>query len=299
MPDLVSVIVPFFSKCYFDLDIPIKSVLEQSYKDIEIIIIDDRSPVSAVKCINRYKNDERVKILKNTSNLGGGISRNVGIKESKGKYIAFLDHDDKWYPDKIMKQLMFFKSLNVENQDENVVVYSKCRVIDDEIDYIVPKRGILKNEKVSDYIFHSLGLIQTSGIFLEKSLALKAPFHDLKRHQDYQLCFSLEEIGSHFYILDEPLYDFIQIPKKNDYVFSQKWFELYERYFTKRSKVGFKKIIMLRSFIAHQDYIKGFKYAVNNKVFYAYLKYNASFLIKKYLPKRIIHFLQTTIRKRR
>ncbi len=88
----------------------IESVLEQSYPDWELIIIDDSSSDNTVSILNQYSNlDNRIRVLKNSVNSGAGISRNNGIKESNGQYLAFLDSDDLWAKDKLSKQVQFMK----------------------------------------------------------------------------------------------------------------------------------------------------------------------------------------------
>lgn len=91
----------------------IQSVLKQTYKDWELIVIDDCSTDDTVKVIERYLSDNRIKLVKNVINSGGAGSRNNGIKVAKGRYIAFLDSDDLWTPSKLEKQISFMSDNNV------------------------------------------------------------------------------------------------------------------------------------------------------------------------------------------
>ena len=107
--DLVSVIIPYFQKRRY-IDFAIKSVLEQSYLNYEIIIIYDDVDKADLNYLNqKYSHIDKIKILENEKNLGAGASRNKGIEYSKGEYIAFLDADDYWEKDKLFKQLEFMK----------------------------------------------------------------------------------------------------------------------------------------------------------------------------------------------
>ena len=91
---LVSVIVPYFKKIYRKT---INSILSQTYKNLEIIIVYDDENHADLKLINNIKKmDNRIKLIINKKTLGAGLSRNIGIKKAKGKYIAFLDADDLW-----------------------------------------------------------------------------------------------------------------------------------------------------------------------------------------------------------
>ena len=104
---LVSVIIPYFNKKNHIKD-AVNSVLNQTFKNIEIIIIyDDENLSDYYYLIDEYKNIKSIKIFKNIKNIGAGLSRNIGIKKSNGEIIAFLDSDDIWQPNKLEVQLNF------------------------------------------------------------------------------------------------------------------------------------------------------------------------------------------------
>ena len=105
--ELVSVISPYFKKKKF-IKKTIVSVLNQTYLNFEFIIIYDDAAQDDYKYIKKIsKIDKRIKVIKNSKNLGAGESRNIGIRHSRGKYIAFLDSDDLWHSQKLEKQLRF------------------------------------------------------------------------------------------------------------------------------------------------------------------------------------------------
>ena len=93
------------------VDKAIKSVLRQTYKKFELIIIFDdekKDDLNFIKLIT--KNKKKIKIIINKKNIGAGASRNKGINKAKGKYIAFIDSDDFWKPNKLKQQFKFIKS---------------------------------------------------------------------------------------------------------------------------------------------------------------------------------------------
>lgn len=101
---LVSVVIPFRNRV--DVTIKaIKSVENQSYKNYEIILIDDDSNEDISILVDYIKNNETIKYIKLSKNVGPAAARNIGIKESSGEYIAFLDSDDEFKKDKIKTQL--------------------------------------------------------------------------------------------------------------------------------------------------------------------------------------------------
>ena len=110
--DLVTVIIPYYKKKKY-IEKTIKSVIGQSYKNIEIIIIYDNASNADLNYIKKLKIlDSRIKLIVNKKNIGAGKSRNKGIQIAKGKYISFLDSDDLWKKDKLKKQLRIMKRKN-------------------------------------------------------------------------------------------------------------------------------------------------------------------------------------------
>ena len=94
--DTVTVIIPYFKKKKF-IKSTLKSVLGQSYKKLEIIIIyDDEDKTDLTYLTSLKKLDKRIDIIVNKKNLGVSKSRNLGINKSSGKYIGFIDSDDLW-----------------------------------------------------------------------------------------------------------------------------------------------------------------------------------------------------------
>ena len=105
----ISVIIPYYQKKKF-LDKAINSVLHQSYKRFEIIIVYDDPDKNYLKfLISKYKKNKNIKFIINKKNIGAGLSRNIGIKKSRGYYIAFIDSDDIWEKNKLKAQVSFME----------------------------------------------------------------------------------------------------------------------------------------------------------------------------------------------
>ena len=119
---LVSVIMPYYKKINFVIN-AINSVLNQSYQNFELILVYDDTNLSDLEIIkNEFKNNPKLKIIKNNKNFGAGISRNIGISKSIGEIIAFIDSDDCWFQQKLEKQLDF---MNYNNLDFTFCNYKK------------------------------------------------------------------------------------------------------------------------------------------------------------------------------
>lgn len=102
---LISVVLPTHNRKML-LGRAIRSVLEQTERNIELIVVDDASTDGTTNILNQFANsDSRIKILRNPGSLGGGGARNAGIAASSGKWIAFLDDDDEWLATKLRYQL--------------------------------------------------------------------------------------------------------------------------------------------------------------------------------------------------
>lgn len=106
---LVSVIMPAYNSGRF-ISIAIDSVMNQTYTDWELLIVDDCSTDNTAKIVSDYLvKDKRIKYFKNLSNSGAAASRNKAVKEAKGQYLAFLDSDDIWKSEKLEKQINFMR----------------------------------------------------------------------------------------------------------------------------------------------------------------------------------------------
>lgn len=124
MNDLVSIIMPSYNTERFIAD-SIQSVLNQTYQNWELIIVDDCSTDNTDTVVASFT-DSRIKYLKNEKNSGAAVSRNRALREAKGKWIAFLDSDDLWMPDKLDKQITFMK------QHDYKFSYTDYEKIDEE-----------------------------------------------------------------------------------------------------------------------------------------------------------------------
>ena len=104
---MIDVILPTHNRAYC-LDRSIHSVLSQSYHDLRLMIIDDGSKDDTKKIIETFQKDSRVNYL-HQDNQGVSAARNLGIRHAQGEWIAFLDSDDEWLPNKLEKQVKYLE----------------------------------------------------------------------------------------------------------------------------------------------------------------------------------------------
>lgn len=186
----ISVIIPCYNNAQH-IGRTLKSVLAQTIKDFEIIIINDASPdwnktLPVIKAFN----DDRIKIISHKKNKNGAAARNTGIKAAPGKYIAFLDADDEWLPNHLEDSVAFLNETNT--------TLSYCRSIiktNNFKDLTLPSEGIKVNEKIGNYLFCNEGFIPTSTFVYIKELVPVLFNPQLKRHQDYDFLLKAEAVG--------------------------------------------------------------------------------------------------------
>lgn len=106
MCELVSVVMPSYNTGKF-IEETIRSVLAQTYSDWELLIIDDCSTDNTDEIVSGFLSDPRIRYFKNEKNSGAAVSRNRALREAQGKWIAFLDSDDLWEPEKLERQIRF------------------------------------------------------------------------------------------------------------------------------------------------------------------------------------------------
>ena len=193
---LVSVIIPYYRKKQY-ISRALKSVTNQTYKKLEIIIIYDDSNKSDLKFIKYISSkDKRIKIFVNKKNLGAGLSRNVGIKKSKGKYIAFLDADDLWYKNKIDHQIKFMIKKGIFFSHTSYSIINKQNII-------ISKRYAKNFLSFKDLITScDIGL---STVMIKKSHLFTNKFPDLKTKEDFVLWLKLLSKNVKIYGIDKNL----------------------------------------------------------------------------------------------
>src|SRR5215472_4932012 len=177
----VSVVIPTYNSSA-RLKEALESVLAQTYKDLEIVVIDDGSTDDTESVARSFGN--RVWYFKQ-ANQGAGAARNAGIKSSRGEYIAFLDADDLWCAGKLDQQIPL-----LEQDPELGLVYSDWAVVSD--DRVIEDSYLRKVPSASGYVFDELvqrGFILTSGVVVRRACLDDVGDFDnsLSIAQDYDL----------------------------------------------------------------------------------------------------------------
>lgn len=203
-PD-VSVIIPTRNRSKL-LRRAIDSVLSQTLDRLEVIIVDDASEDDTEQVV-RSIGDGRIRYIRNHHRQGASESRNIGIRLAAGQFVSFLDSDDEWLPEKLETQMAVMRGCN---RPEYTLVYGAVFVESGDAARVLrrvrPRRGKLPNESVGEYLFLHEGLMSTSTFMLSRDLAQQVMFSGwLRRHEDWDLCLRLEQLGVEFVYLETPL----------------------------------------------------------------------------------------------
>lgn len=164
---LISIVMPLYNSERY-IESTLKSVLDQTYKNFELIIIDDGSIDLGPNIIKKYsKCDKRIKYYRNKKNMGVSFSRNRGIELSSGEWIAFIDSDDKWKSNKLEVQIKYASS----NKSEFIFTGSAFVDENDKLYpgiYSVPMKVNYKSLLKSNYISCSSVLIKKKYLKVNK-----------------------------------------------------------------------------------------------------------------------------------
>jgi glycosyltransferase involved in cell wall biosynthesis len=166
----------------------VQSALAQSLTDIEVIVVIDGPDIETTQVLSTI-DDIRLQTVSLSESVGGSEARNIGTRKGRGQFIALLDDDDEWYPDKLTRQF------NVAKKSKLRFPIVTCRITARRHagDEIWPSRPIRMGESMSEYLLcregsfgQSEGFIQASTLFIPRDLLLWVPFESsLPRHQDW------------------------------------------------------------------------------------------------------------------
>lgn len=205
----VSVIIPTCNRLEL-LPTAIRSVLSQTFRDFELLVVDDASDVSVETVVDAFR-DERLRLIRHETRRGGAAARNTGIRNSRGEYIAFLDDDDEWYPEKLARQIEVMLKAGLEV----AAVYTGYIVID-------RLSGTARGQKVPshrgnlhDKLMEGNPIGGTSSILIKKSCLERIGLFDesLPSFQDRDLWIRISREFQFDYVKD-PLLNYFVHPKK-------------------------------------------------------------------------------------
>jgi glycosyltransferase involved in cell wall biosynthesis len=204
---LVSVIIPTFNRFDQTAD-AVESALRQTETDLEVVVVDDMSSDTSLDRLRERFPLANVKFVSTGRNSGAATGRNIGVEASSGEYVAFLDSDDIWWPEKISRQLEILRS-NGFCPSDACLVYSPAQLQARNGALLVnPTRPIFSSERVEEYMFVSGQHVQTSGWLMSRQFFDAVRFTPgLRRHQDLDFVIRAQAKGCKFLMAPEALYE--------------------------------------------------------------------------------------------
>jgi len=194
--ELISIIIPYFKKKKYFKE-TIKSILNQTYQNYEIIIIYDDECLKELNFVkSTLKKIKRKKIILNKKNYGAGISRNKGILYSKGNYLAFCDADDLWLKNKLFLQLNFMLKNNL------MICHTNYFIINEKSE-VIGKYSV--NDKLNYNDLLKSCDIGLSTVMLKKQLMNQYKFNKLRTKEDYFLWLQIVKKIKYIYGLNQHL----------------------------------------------------------------------------------------------
>lgn len=197
MAELISIITPVYNSEKYIAD-TIESVLAQTYSDWEMIIVDDCSTDKSKNIIREFaKNEKRIHLLEFEKNAGTGKARDVALKNAKGRFVAFLDSDDLWLPEKLEKQIQFMTENNYP------ISFTSYKVIDENGSDLERVIKVVESVNLHQYLKNTIIGYSSSMIDLEQTGSFQIA--DIRIRVDTQVWISLLKKGFVAYGLDEVL----------------------------------------------------------------------------------------------
>jgi glycosyltransferase involved in cell wall biosynthesis len=197
---IVSAILPTYNRAHL-VGRSIRSVLNQTYRDFELIVVDDGSTDNTDEVVNGF-NDPRIRYIRHEQNKGGSAARNTGIKAAQGEYIAFQDSDDEWLPEKLEKQMRIFEKASTRVG----VVYTGFNLIKDDRKTYIPGPNIKITEGDLHEELLNGNFVATDAVVVRRECFEKIGVFDerLPRLQDWELFIRISKYYTFNYI-DAPL----------------------------------------------------------------------------------------------
>ena len=195
MNELVSIITPSYNTAKF-ISETITSVLAQTYTNWELIIVDDCSTDDTDAVVRPYLADDRIRYIKNEKNSGAAVSRNRALREAKGKWIAFLDSDDLWLPEKLEKQIAFMEKNNCR--------FSYTNYIEIDENSVPNGRSVTGPKKITRHGMYNYCWMGCLTVMYDAETVGLVQIADIKKNNDYAMWLKVCEKAD-CYLLEETL----------------------------------------------------------------------------------------------
>lgn len=224
----------------------VNSARQQTFSDVEVVVVidgEDEETVAALNCIS----SSRLRLVPLPGQVGGSRARNEGVRVARGEWVAFLDDDDEWLPEKLERQLAAARA----SESPDPIIACKVMARTQAGEFVWPRK--LPSEPLSEYLLsrdswsQGDGLLQTSTLLTTRRLLLKIGFEDgLRKHQDWDwLLRAVKTPGVKIEFVDEPLAIWNlersqgSVSRRHDWQGSLAWIRGRRELVTSRAYAGF------------------------------------------------------------
>ncbi len=198
---LVSIVVPFFNRLNL-LPQVIETVARQTFSDWELILVDDCSTQDIAAAFQPFSNDPRIRLARTPQNVGPAGARNVGIDAARGRFIAFLDSDDQWLPEKLARQVA---AMEAGGRPAICVTRTKVLMHGGWI-RVQPEREPRPDRLFSAYLYCDDGFAQTSSLLVQADMARAVRFVEgLHQYEDHLFFMEMIRAGAKYILIPEAL----------------------------------------------------------------------------------------------
>lgn len=227
----VSIIMPYYNAAKYIKE-TVGAIIAQTYKDWELIIVDDCSPAPDTEDVlnNITALDARIRVLRTPKNGGAGIARNVGIEAAEGQYLAFCDSDDWWYPTKLEEQLRFMQ--------ENGYPFT-CTWYEDANENLETYYTMKQSERQSYKSMISGCNVGTPGVMIDTKVLGKKYMPNLRRAEDWGLWMMYLRDTEYLVTYPKALWKYRHIPGSET---SNKWKQMQAVVDMYQMVLGFPKL---------------------------------------------------------
>ena len=243
----VTAVIPTRNRAHL-LARAVRSVLAQTYPAVDVMVVVDGEDEDTRAVLEGF-HDPRLAFTLLPESVGAAEARNIAVRRARGEWIAFLDDDDEWLPEKIEKQMR----LALASQCKFPIVSCRLRVQTQARDYIWPRRLPRPNEPVSEYIlarrdlFQGEGVVSTITLLAQREFLLRVPFQpEQRRHQEWDWIFRAAHVpGAELRFVDEALAIWHLdegrpgISAMNQWRYSYEWIERVRPLITPRAYAAF------------------------------------------------------------
>lgn len=235
--NMISVVIPAYN-CVNTIRYAMDSVLQQEVL-LEILVIDDGSTDGLDDAMQIYMQDSRVRYMKNEKNMGPSATRNRGVQEARGEYIAFLDSDDYWMHDKLSRQLALI-------QEKQCVLCATGRELITHEGNPTGRVISVKERITYEDMLHQ-NWINNSSVLVRRDVLLEFPMECDDVHEDYLLWLKVLKKYGIVYAIDEPLLKYRMSKKSKSGTKIQSAIMTYKTY----RRLGMNRLQAMKSFVSY------------------------------------------------